>query len=662
MLLRLLHFPLCFFRFCPFALNFVNCLNCSCDDEILLTILGYPINALADWTMNIVENVFHYQHILIRCWVYDMFLSMSLSLSLISSTRVLSRELCLLTILSWCQHFVALDSNKSRSCNCCLTSQGILSVALICASCFACWATAPVVNSCSPSNLSYPVDFYSFPIIYDLNPNLCGVCFDSTLGFPGEGPDCWTCITANIDSSATNPQCASWSDDLVCIQETRVAQSNLKDTLCCIHSFNKEFFPGKLLDHTRQKNGVYRIPHGGVAILSDKAKTTSFSPKDDSTGAWNGLYASTRVSAVWHQVLPKLKLLCFTYYAKSWKQHDEEETHNHNDEILGKIFEVASQFGDIPVIVTADLQSEPEAFASFQVAKQSGWSDPLASFDQEGNSTRPVTFSRTSNFQDPENHCSSIDAILLNQVALTALQSVEICPGEAKQHAPIRATFLWPKVFVKGHIFQQPAPLILDDLPRDTKGCIDHQSIDRNANTLWNDNFQHRCDVDDDETTWKNINSYGISILLSSGAKFADGPHSRGMPPTFVSKTICPGQDSNGSAWCKRTAQLSKLHNLVSELVTRLSRPCSNSADMLNQWDLQQKVLSKISKIRAFDAFRLHENLNRDSLIAIQKKLHQLIVKAKEELKYKRINHWRNLMQKGTSSQKCLQKCLSVAS
>ena len=613
--------------------------------------LGLSTYPLVGWFLNIALYMNDMQHIPERCGAFDMCIHMFIHPIQMISIEVLLAELYHFVSLSQCLA-LKLSATSFSLRKPCVPPSGIFLVALICALRFACLVTNLSDNSCSP----YDSYFSHYDMIEGSSRYPCRLhfairCFDSTLGFPGEGPQNWSCVTANIDSLATNPQCASWTDDLICIQETRVALSNLKDTQCCIHSFNKEFFPGKLLEHTRQKNGVYRIPHGGVAILSDRTKTRDFSPKDDSTGLWTGLFASTRVTAVWHQVLPKMKILCFTYYAKSWKQHTEDEIHRLNDEVLGKIFEVASQFGDIPILVTGDLQSEPESFASFQIAKHKGWADPLARFDQDGNSIRPVTFAQSSNFHDPEDHCSSIDAILLNQVALTALQNIEICHGEAKQHAPIRAVFQWPKIFVKGHVFVQPAPLILDEIPKDSNGAFDSGFIEQVSLRLWNDKFVNRCNTSDDEQTWKSINSFGVATLLAAGAKFAQGqnPHTRGRPPSFVARTICPGQDSEGAAWCKRTAQLSKLHNLVSELITRLGRPSSNTADMINQWDLQKKVYGKISKLRDFNNWDL-QSLNHEVLIAVQKKLHHLIIKAKDDLKKRRINNWRTSMANGTST------------
>ena len=240
----------------------------------------------------------------------------------------------------------------------------------------------------------------------------------------------------------------------------------------------------------------------------------------------------------------------------------------------------------------------------------------------------------------------------MNQTAASALDKVEICHGDARQHAPIRASFLWPKIFVKGFKLMQPAPLILDDLPVTQQGCVDSNVLNNVALKLWDDKFENQCNVADDNVAWEKINSYGVAILTEAGARFAPGPNpqTRGTKPVFVPRTICPGQDCDGSAWCSKTAQLSKIHNLVSELITRLGRPCSNTADMMNQWSLQQNVVLKLHKIPAFRNTISHDNLDKESLLAVQKKLHQLIVQAKTELKTKRINAWKRMIAQGTAS------------
>lgn len=53
--------------------------------------------------------------------------------------------------------------------------------------------------------------------------------FDSTLGYPGEGPP-WSTVSANVDSCATNYNCMRWEADVFLLQEARVADSNLVES------------------------------------------------------------------------------------------------------------------------------------------------------------------------------------------------------------------------------------------------------------------------------------------------------------------------------------------------------------------------------------------------------------------------------------------------
>ena len=48
--------------------------------------------------------------------------------------------------------------------------------------------------------------------------------FDHTKGFPGEGPDLCTLVSANVGSLNTNQLWKSWGADITCLQETRIGK------------------------------------------------------------------------------------------------------------------------------------------------------------------------------------------------------------------------------------------------------------------------------------------------------------------------------------------------------------------------------------------------------------------------------------------------------
>ena len=106
---------------------------------------------------------------------------------------------------------------------------------------------------------------------------------DQTCGFPGEGPF-WSCISANVNSVNSHPDCLHWKDDLVCLQETRLSQSSIDQHRYHLHSTGRDFFYAKLLQASRQKNGIKHIPHGGTACIASKDFCRAFSIDDDSTG------------------------------------------------------------------------------------------------------------------------------------------------------------------------------------------------------------------------------------------------------------------------------------------------------------------------------------------------------------------------------------------
>ena len=63
----------------------------------------------------------------------------------------------------------------------------------------------------------------------------------------------------------------------------------------------------------------------------------------------------------WHQVAEGVKLLLFNFYAIA-NAASERAKFARNNELLNMIFTVASQFGDIPIVVAGDYQMEPGVY------------------------------------------------------------------------------------------------------------------------------------------------------------------------------------------------------------------------------------------------------------------------------------------------------------
>lgn len=72
--------------------------------------------------------------------------------------------------------------------------------------------------------------------------------FDSTCGYPGEGPPCWTLISANTDWIKSNPGCFSWGADAVALQEVRLSPFNVDTARKEALQHGYTITPGKLLN------------------------------------------------------------------------------------------------------------------------------------------------------------------------------------------------------------------------------------------------------------------------------------------------------------------------------------------------------------------------------------------------------------------------------
>ena len=473
------------------------------------------------------------------------------------------------------------------------------------------------------------------------------VQFDSNLGYPGEGPT-WTCYSANVDSLNSHPNIFQWKADMILAQETRISENVLQHLQNDAKENGKQIYPGALLVGKRDSKGHLRTPHGGCACIANPSTTRLFVESDDETGLWKTLHQTSRVAAVWHQILPKVRILCITFYGHSNIQ--EGENFKVNEHIISMIFTLCSQFGDIPIIFSGDFQADPDSYQSIVSAKNEGfWADPLTSCETDGSHARPITFSRSGNFHNPTDHFSSIDGLLVNRVSLAALKSIRVCYEGSKAHAPIEAVFDWPCILLKGPILVKTAPLDMTELPKNGD-APDFDALQKIALEIWQSKYEHRFDRVDDETAWKYVNQLGTETLTKAGARFQKGLKHRGKLPEFSTKTIFPGQDRCGAAATRESLKLSKAFNIVTELRKRFQRPANKQDDLFNTYNLQLKVTKTISGIKKLSWWKPDVHLHDDALSIVQKELHALIVEVRLKEKRQRISAWKDLMKKGTSS------------
>lgn len=153
--------------------------------------------------------------------------------------------------------------------------------------------------------------------------------FDCALGYPGEGPpnpQPWTFYTRNIDSLQSYPAPFHYKSDLMMLQGTRISAFLLT---------------GKPLDLRITSSGDLKIPHGGVAALSKHDRARPFAASDDCTNTWETLYDTGRVMAVWQQVLPKVRFLCFNVYLHAGTLPESKIA---NSKIIHDVFEICSRY------------------------------------------------------------------------------------------------------------------------------------------------------------------------------------------------------------------------------------------------------------------------------------------------------------------------------
>lgn len=186
-------------------------------------------------------------------------------------------------------------------------------------------------------------------------------------------------------------------------------------------TFHPTPLPLKLLDKDSQlatRNGATLVllppgAWGGTAIFASEPVIQPFDPTIDHTGCYVGLYRTQRLNAAWVQVTPKCRALIVCVYATTGASQDPA-VHAKNDGLLfADLFDFIAQFGQSPILA-GDFQADPASYPSIasRLAFQN-WRDPVATVDENGFSTRPITFSRDGFFSGADDASSSIDAVLL---------------------------------------------------------------------------------------------------------------------------------------------------------------------------------------------------------------------------------------------------------
>lgn len=484
--------------------------------------------------------------------------------------------------------------------------------------------------------------------------------FDSTCGFPGEGPtknhfilpqNRWSLSTANIGSLKTSSFWQSDEDNIYCLQETRIGKNNYRTSCQQVQATRHSLFCSELLSGIIRSDGRHITMHGGTAIIAPDSIARPFEPKDDATNLYKEIFKTKRINACWVQISSRVRALVFLVYAKTGASASREIFEQNND-LFDKILLIASQFGDIPVLLAGDFQFTPLSYPSIAHAVHfEGWSDPLVSSDAEGRLHRPITFSLDGTFAGEGEGCSSIDGILLNRVAFCALHSIEVVELQRHQHRPVRAVFSWEPIYQVGEIHSKFAAL--DHTGLQEIATQSPHSIEETAQKMWKQEYHENFDAAPNfSSKWDVINNFCLQTLLNCGSRWGFGAQKRGCLPQFTKKTICPGQLPNGAAANHKGSQLYKTLRQLWELETRLKRPSHTLRDAIIFQRTAKKVWKALGDLhspwRWQSPFQLSLVEVFNNCVWVQVEIHFW----ENSRKNMRINAWRTRMRDSAKSTK----------
>ena len=233
----------------------------------------------------------------------------------------------------------------------------------------------------------------------------------------------------------------------------------------------------------------------------------------------------------------------------------------------------------------------------------------------------------------------------MNQVAFNCLKTIETVDWSQKQHRPVRATFDWQPIFQVGPIHVKFAALDTSHVAKPS--CPGDYECQQSK---WDAALTSQFNSHVPEELWFDINQHAVSALVTLGATWASGVRKRAAPPIFQSKQYCPGQMPSGAA---TTLHLSWLHNArakVFDIQAKVAKPhlSDKECDILHNARIRLHRL--LSRLRA--PFRFHSQC-RLSLITLHEChlwLQCQIEKCEHDLKFKRINAWKDKIRASAKS------------
>ena len=467
--------------------------------------------------------------------------------------------------------------------------------------------------------------------------------FDASLGYPGEGPPerQMTLVSANIGSIMTDVSWKTWNADVVCLQETRVGRNNHRTASKAFHSVGFTPCFSDLLPGIWHGSNTTKTPCGGTLIAGGSAYLKNFEIQQDATGIYERIFKTKRVVAAWLQVTAKKRALVISVYARTSASQDTK-IHAENNDLFEDILSFVAQFGSIPVLIAGDFQAPPDSYPAFAAALSfQSWHDPIVTVDANGDVVRPITFSNDSTFAGPGEGCTSIDSILLNDIAFAALQSAEVVGTFGKQHRPIKLVFNWESINQIGHHILKTAPFILEE-------C--EGPGNQTPKISWECSYKNDFDaVSSSDDKWAVVNDFLQHTLIAKGASWGDGPRERAGKPTFVSKIIAPKQMASHCAANFHGLQLARLIGRLSELFIRLSKPEGSAQDEFITFSTASKVRSQLHRLRSPVCWVHHRIPSLVEVFYAKSWAEQSLKSHELAVKLKRIQNWQDRIRRSAS-------------
>ena len=458
--------------------------------------------------------------------------------------------------------------------------------------------------------------------------------FDSTLGYPGEGP--WTLASLNVGSLEKHSELIGTSFDAVSLQETRITSTNHRDLVNQAKSESKDLSCGPLMQ--KMPNGF--PTWGGVATLTQAGTSRPFVAEDDITGHFHTLHATARFHASWICVSPNRRMLLVSLYCYTSAQHDSGRQQS-NEQLFKMLFEMLAQFGDIPIAIAGDFQFPPHAYlAVASVIRRSLWFDPLLKICDEEES-RPHTYCRSCKWDQPDSIQSSIDGILLNKVAHSYLTHSEVIRLKGFQHAVIKFTFDWPST-------KRMAPTWVPHAALDLQKLKDFNIRTCTAERLWRTRFRALCES---ATTGDELaaiaHQFGVEILLESGAKWSSGSKQRGTMPSAHTVDVDKGNNPSNDAESRFLGILNKTLRRINDLLYKINNP----SPTLHCEKIAEKLWVKIClTLRRLQVDCIPDWPSQDQLVNFWELVASSRDKQAAEIRKLRVRKWKSCIQKSAAS------------